>query len=167
MEIFTDGGCSPNPGPGGWGVCIYRNHVCTYERHGHNPKTTNNRMELHAFIHGLQLALDTDPSVKCVLNTDSSYCVQGYNSWLDQWILRGWKRSDGGQVLNDDQWTRVAALRDQLRSRAHFSVKHVRGHTGIQGNVHADRLANKWRTDDHQNAAEALLLLKTGKPPSS
>ncbi len=133
VEIFTDGACSGNPGPGGWGAVL---RYGAHERHlsGFSPHTTNNRMELLAAIRALE-ALKRPCRV--VLTTDSSYLRNGITQWIHGWIKRGWKKADGKPVLNADLWKRLYEL-----SRKHQITWHwVKGHSGHEENEMADRLA--------------------------
>lgn len=135
VEIYTDGACSGNPGPGGWGV------VLRYGRHkrelsGGDPgPTTNNRMELTAAIAALETL--TRPSV-VRLHTDSSYVRNGITSWLAGWKRNGWRTSGGQPVKNSDLWQRL----DAAASRHTVEWRWVRGHAGDAGNERADALAN-------------------------
>lgn len=133
VDIYTDGACSGNPGPGGWGaILIYGNH--RRELSGAESNTTNNRMELYAAI----MALETlkRPSQVCV-HTDSRYVQQGITDWSSRWQRNGWKTSSGRKVVNQDLWKRL------LEScRVHdVSWEWVRGHSGDSMNERADELA--------------------------
>ena len=134
VEIFTDGACRGNPGPGGWGVLLrYGNN----EKHlsGAEPHTTNNRMELTAAIMGLR-ALKRETSVQ--LTTDSEYLRRGITEWIQQWKRNGWKNSSRKPVKNADLWQ---ALDEQ--ARYHDVGWHwVKGHSGHRENEIADQLAN-------------------------
>lgn len=135
VEIYTDGACSGNPGPGGWGVLLrYRGHE--KELFGSNPTTTNNRMELWAVIKGL-IALKRKPDLVTVYS-DSKYIVDGVNEWLKKWKSRGW-RGTGGPIKNIDLWKRLDAL--VLKYKPRFSW--VKGHNGNRFNERADELAKK------------------------
>ncbi|MBF0127747.1 MAG: ribonuclease HI [Magnetococcales bacterium] len=133
--IHTDGACSGNPGPGGWGALLqYGPHEKNLS--GFAPQTTNNRMEMLAAIHALE-ALKRPCRV--VLNTDSVYVKNGITLWLEDWKNRGWRKKDGKPVLNCELWKRLDAV----------SVKHeiewrwVKGHAGNPGNEIADQLARE------------------------
>lgn len=136
VVIYTDGACSGNPGPGGWGAVLrYGDH----ERElygGEAAPTTNNRMELTAPIKALESL--TRPSVVHI-HTDSSYVRNGITAWLPKWKNNGWKTSGGTPVKNADLWRELeaASLRHQVEW---FWIK---GHAGDPGNEHADRLAVK------------------------
>jgi len=134
VEIFTDGACRGNPGPGGWGVVMrYRGKERTL--HGGEADTTNNRMELMAAIQGLE-ALTRPCAVN--LTTDSKYVMQGITEWIEGWKRNGWKNSAKQPVKNVDLWQRL----DQARSRHKVKWQWVRGHTGHPENERADELAN-------------------------
>lgn len=133
VALFTDGACSGNPGPGGWGALLrFREHE--RELSGGEPATTNNRMELLAVIHGLE-ALDRPARVR--IYTDSEYVMKGITAWLPAWKRRGWKTADGQPVKNVDLWQRleVALTPHQVE------WQWVRGHTGHPENERVDALA--------------------------
>ncbi|MDD3029205.1 MAG: ribonuclease HI [Alphaproteobacteria bacterium] len=133
VEIFTDGACRGNPGPGGWGVLLRADSVEKELSGGENP-TTNNRMELTAAIKGLEAL--TRPSV-VRLYTDSQYVQKGITEWLPGWIKRGWKTADKKPVKNADLWQRLA----DACARHKVSFVWVRGHNGHEENERVDRLA--------------------------
>ena len=133
VEIFTDGACSGNPGPGGWGALLRTNGVEKELSGGESP-TTNNRMELMAAIKGLE-ALTRPSQVK--LYTDSQYVQKGISEWMPGWIKRGWKTADNKPVKNDDLWKQLAAAR--VPHKVEFIW--VRGHNGHAENERVDRLA--------------------------
>jgi len=134
VEIFTDGACKGNPGPGGWGVILrFGTHV--KELHGGEPATTNNRMELTAVIEGLS-ALTRRCHVK--LFTDSQYVQKGISVWIHDWKRRGWRTADKKPVKNIDLWQRLDALTPQHEIEWHW----VKGHAGHPENERADQLAN-------------------------
>jgi len=134
VELFTDGACRGNPGPGGWGALLrYRGHE--RELAGAAPATTNNRMELTAAIEGLR-ALKRPSRIHVV--TDSQYVLNGITSWLPGWKARGWRTADRAPVKNADLWQELEHLAD-----AHeVSWEWVRAHAGHPENERADRLAN-------------------------
>ena len=135
VEIYTDGACKGNPGPGGWGaLLVYKGSE--RELWGGEPNTTNNRMELMAAIMGL-VALKRPCEVKII--TDSQYVMQGITEWMPNWKKRGWKTAAKQPVKNADLWQ---ALDDQVR-RHNVRWQWVRGHTGHPGNERADQLANR------------------------
>jgi ribonuclease HI len=134
VEIFTDGACRGNPGPGGWGV-VLRAGAYEKELHGGEPATTNNRMELTAAIRALE-ALKR--SCRVALYTDSQYVRQGITEWLAQWHARGWKTANRKPVKNQDLWQQLDALAQQHEIEWHW----VKGHSGHPENERADALAN-------------------------
>lgn len=135
VEIYTDGACRGNPGPGGWGaLLIYGDRRKTL--HGGETETTNNRMELKAAIEALN-ALQGAREV--VLHTDSKYVMDGINSWLQGWKKRGWKTAAKKPVKNQDLWREL----DEAVARHNIRWVWVRGHTGVPGNEEADALANR------------------------
>ena len=135
VEIYTDGACRGNPGPGGWGVVLrYKGREKTL--YGGEPHTTNNRMELMAAIAGLE-ALKRHSQV--ALTTDSQYVKRGITEWMSDWKRRGWKTADRKPVKNVDLWQRL----DDLVGRHQVSWHWVRGHTGHVDNERADSLANQ------------------------
>ena len=135
VEIFTDGACSGNPGPGGWGVLLRWNGV-TKELYGGEPDTTNNRMELTAAINALD-ALKEPCNVD--LYTDSVYVRDGISSWIDGWKAKDWKTSARKPVKNDDLWQKL----DLARTRHNVNWHWVKGHAGHPENERCDELARK------------------------
>ena len=134
IEIYTDGACRGNPGPGGWGVLLKAGrHEKTL--HGGEQDTTNNRMELTAAIEVLR-ALKRPSEV--VLYTDSKYVMDGITSWLPNWKKRGWKTAAKKPVKNQDLWQAL----DAETARHEIRWVWVKGHSGHDGNEEADRLAN-------------------------
>ena len=134
IEIFTDGACSGNPGPGGYGV-ILRYKGTSKELWGGDPSTTNNRMELMAAIVGLE-ALVKPCQVE--LYSDSKYLTDAFNQhWIDGWLKRGWKKSDKSPVKNKDLWSRLLAAMEPHQVTFHW----VKGHDGHPENERCDRLA--------------------------
>ncbi|MDD5886740.1 MAG: ribonuclease HI [Oscillospiraceae bacterium] len=134
VELFTDGACSGNPGPGGYGA-ILRSMGSEKELSGGEPNTTNNRMELTAVIVGLQ-ALKRPCSVD--IYSDSQYFVNGITKgWAENWKARGWKKADGKPALNADLWETLL----QELSRHEVRIHWVRGHAGHPENERCDALA--------------------------
>ena len=135
VEIFTDGACRGNPGPGGWGALL---------RYGDNEKkiyggdrlTTNNRMELTAAIEALASLKETS---RVILTTDSQYVRQGITNWMDNWKRRGWKTADKKPVKNVDLWQRL----EKEASSHEVEWMWVKGHSGHRENEMADQLANQ------------------------
>ncbi|GAA1547208.1 ribonuclease HI [Actinomadura kijaniata] len=137
VVVHTDGGCSPNPGPGGWGAVLrYGEHV--KELCGGESDTTNNRMELMAAIRALEHL--TRPSFVQV-HTDSTYVRQGITQWMRSWKRNGWRTADRKPVKNDDLWRRL----DEATRRHRVEWFWVKGHAGDPGNERADALATEGR----------------------
>lgn len=135
VEIYTDGACRGNPGPGGWGVLL-RSGSLEKELWGGEPATTNNRMELTAAIRALE-ALRKPCRVD--VYTDSEYLRRGISEWLADWKRRGWKTAARKAVKNDDLWRRLDELAGSHQVHWHW----VRGHAGHRENERADLLANR------------------------
>jgi ribonuclease HI len=135
VEIYTDGACRGNPGPGGWGA-ILRSGTREKELRGSEPLTTNNRMELTAAIRALA-ALNRPCSV--ALYTDSQYVRKGVLEWLAQWKLRDWRTADRKPVKNIDLWQALEREIGKHTIEWHW----VKGHAGVPGNERADALANE------------------------
>lgn len=135
IDVYTDGACKGNPGPGGWGALLrWNGHE--KELYGGEPETTNNRMELRAVIEAL-LALKRPSRVR--LHTDSQYVANGIGTWIHDWKRREWRTADKKPVKNVDLWKRL----DELASKHDIEWIWVRGHSGHDGNERADRLANQ------------------------
>lgn len=133
IDIWTDGACSGNPGPGGWGA-ILRHGETEKELSGAEADTTNNRMELMAAIAALE-ALKRDAHVR--LHTDSKYVMDGVTKWIHGWKKNGWKTAAKKPVKNDDLWRRL----DAARARHEVEWRWVKGHAGDEMNERADALA--------------------------
>ena len=142
VDIFTDGACSGNPGPGGWGA-ILRYGAVEKELYGGEPATTNNRMELMAAIQALE-ALKRPMKVR--LYTDSEYVKNGITQWIHGWKARGWKTADKKPVKNEDLWKRL----DEAKRRHDIEFHWVRGHAGHPENERADALARQGVADVRQ-----------------
>jgi len=134
FELYADGACSGNPGPGGWGAILRTPDGEEIELSGGEAQTTNNRMELLSVIEGLRR---TPESATVRLVSDSEYVVKGLKEWLDGWIARGWKKADKKPVLNRDLWETLAGLRDRRTIRPEW----IRGHNGHHFNERCDRMA--------------------------
>ncbi|MFO1196149.1 MAG: ribonuclease HI [Burkholderiaceae bacterium] len=135
IDIYTDGACKGNPGPGGWGALL-RYGAHEKELFGGEPATTNNRMELTAVIRALQ-ALNRPSRV--TIHTDSQYVQKGISEWMRAWKARGWKTADRNPVKNVDLWREL----DALAATHDIDWRWVRGHAGHPGNERADALANR------------------------
>ncbi len=138
VQLFTDGACSGNPGPGGWAFIL--RHPASgkeLEKSGGQPETTNNRMEMMAVIHGLE-ALKRPTRVEII--SDSIYVGKGLSEWMPKWKLNGWKRREGGQlkpIKNEELWRQL----DKLLAKHQVRFTHVRGHQGHAENERCDVLA--------------------------
>lgn len=135
IDIWADGGCRGNPGPGGWGV-VLRMGSKEKELWGGEAATTNNRMELTAVIRALEAM---KRPVRARIHTDSQYVQKGISEWIHGWKRNGWKTSDRKPVKNADLWQRL----DALAARHRLEWLWVRGHAGDPGNERADALANR------------------------
>ena len=135
VEIYTDGACRGNPGPGGWGVRLRFNGQ-QKDMHGSEASTTNNRMELTAVIQALE-ALSRDCEVK--LHTDSKYVLDGITKWMPNWKKQGWKTAAKKPVKNVELWQRL----DTAVQAHKITWIWVKGHSGDEGNEYADLLANR------------------------
>ena len=138
LFAYTDGACSGNPGPGGWGVLMIAREgdavVKTRELNGGEADTTNNRMELLAAISALE-ALKRDTEITVV--TDSAYVKNGVSQWIHGWKRNGWKTADKKPVKNVDLWQRL----DEVRARHRVTWEWIKGHAGHPENERADELA--------------------------
>lgn len=133
IVIYTDGACSGNPGPGGWGAYLkWNDHE--KELSGGEVETTNNRMEMMAVIKALE-ALKKASDVK--LYTDSKYVLQGATEWMEGWKARGWKGANKKPVRNQDLWQRI----DSLIQQHNVEFNWVKGHNGDENNERVDKLA--------------------------
>lgn len=138
FELFADGACSGNPGPGAWAFILRGGGIDgEIATAGFEPSTTNNRMELLGIIRGIESIPAEGADVAIV--SDSEYAVKGLTEWLDGWKQRGWKNSRREPVKNDDLWKRL----DALRSRHRLTVSWVRGHEDHPENNRCDRMAVK------------------------
>ena len=135
VEIFTDGACRGNPGPGGWGALL-RYQGKERKLYGGAADTTNNRMELQAAIEALRALSE---SCQVVLTTDSVYVKNGITTWLEGWKQKGWKTAGKKPVKNVDLWQAL----DEQNQRHHVDWRWVKGHSGHRENEIADQLANR------------------------
>ncbi len=138
--VFTDGSCQPNPGPGGWGLVWVVGGEVKAQLHGHDPDTTNNRMELTALIEALEL-LPADAQID--VHSDSDLCVKTVNQWAAGWKKNGWKRKRG-PIKNLDLVKRLYAL---AQARPGVRLNWIRAHQGHLWNEYADALAMAWVRD--------------------
>ena len=139
IEVFTDGACKGNPGPGGWGVFIKGDKKGDY--FGGESSTTNNRMELTAIIKALMILKDQD---NLKIYTDSKYVIDGISSWIVKWKKNGWKTASKSSVKNADLWIKL----DELVGNFDIEWVWVKGHSGDSGNERADALANRGVVED-------------------
>jgi len=142
VQLFTDGACSGNPGPGGWAFIL--RHPATgkeIESSGGERETTNNRMEMMAVIRGLE-ALKRPTRLEII--SDSIYVGKGFSEWMPKWKCNGWRRREGDKfkpIKNEELWRRM----DELLSRHQVRFTHVRGHQGHPENERCDELVNETR----------------------
>jgi ribonuclease HI len=136
QSIYTDGACTGNPGPGGWGVVVYFNDGSVHEMGDASPHTTNNKMEMQAAIAALKYFHASRQSQPITLYTDSEYLINCVTKWVKGWKKKGWKKSDGNPVQNQD----LLEILDELNNRL-VSWQYVRGHSGNVGNERCDVIA--------------------------
>ncbi|MEM1178627.1 MAG: ribonuclease H [Acidobacteriota bacterium] len=139
--VFTDGACTGNPGPGGWGTVWVEGNEVIEQRHGHDPQTTNNRMELEALIAGYEMLPEDS---EATIWSDSKLCVQTINEWAAGWQRRGWQRKTG-PVKNLELVKRAYAL---STSRPKVTLKWIKAHNGSRWNEYADSLATAFQRDE-------------------
>ncbi len=141
VTIFTDGACSGNPGPGGWGAIIAFPNDTVREIAGREAQTTNNRMELTAILEAFHAVADFlgDESAEVHLYSDSSYALHGLSGWMYGWAKRGWKSAEGNPIANPDLWQSFYKI---LRAKKWTVEWHyVRGHQGVPGNERCDEIS--------------------------
>lgn len=146
IQIYTDGACSGNPGPGGWGAVIQEGEKAR-ELFGGEDHTTNNRMEMLATIKALEAVLESKKTVH--LHTDSTYVKDGITSWVKKWQKNNWKTANNKPVKNQDLWQELVAVCDKKEVNWHW----VKGHAGHPGNERADFLARHGVTKQMMKAA--------------
>ena len=139
IEAATDGACSGNPGPGGWGGPIIFDDKSELEIGGSEQNTTNNRMELTAAIKTLEKLKTYKLKENFKLRTDSKYVIEGYTKWITNWKRNGWKTSSGKSVQNLDLWQKI----DQLRING-LVMEYVKGHSGDKQNDRVDKIATNY-----------------------
>ena len=139
IEAATDGACSGNPGPGGWGGLIIFDDKSQLEIGGSEQNTTNNRMELTAAIKTLEKLKNYRLKENFKLRTDSKYVIEGYTKWIINWKRNGWKTSSGKSVQNLDLWQKI----DQLRING-LVMEYVKGHSGDKQNDRVDKIATNY-----------------------
>ncbi|NJK72933.1 MAG: ribonuclease HI [Microcoleus sp. SU_5_6] len=164
-SLYTDGACSGNPGPGGWGAVVcYADGNC-HELGGADPQTTNNRMEMQAAVAALEFFANSGQTEPVTLYTDSEYVKNGITKWIQGWKNKGWKTSTGKDVVNQDLWH----LLDKLNSRQ-VKWEHVRGHSGDFYNDRCDEIARSFSqhltpTLQQQKTTGEVAGAGTGAPP--
>ncbi len=136
--IYTDGGCSGNPGPGGWAYTLSADGVYEKEASGAALNTTNNRMELQAVIEALKAA-EQLTAERIIVYTDSQYVKNGITNWIKNWKVNGWRTANKKPVKNQEYWRELDALAHQLPVSWHW----VKGHAGIEGNERCDALVQE------------------------
>jgi len=139
QSIYTDGACTGNPGPGGWGVVVYFNDGSIHEMGDASLHTTNNKMEMQAAIAALKFLETSGQTEPITLYTDSEYLINCVTKWVTGWKKKGWKKSDGNPVQNQD----LLETLDELNSRL-VKWQHVRGHSGNIGNERCDVIARTY-----------------------
>ncbi len=138
IQIFTDGGCSGNPGPGGWAFVVLENETLLSYSSGGELQTTNNKMELTAVIKALETCNVLGVNELCI-STDSQYVKNGITSWIFNWKKNGWRTSSKDPVKNKELWIEL----DDLQSQFHITWIWVKGHSGIKYNEMCDTLVRK------------------------
>jgi ribonuclease HI len=136
QTIYTDGACSGNPGPGGWGTLVNFANGSKHELGGGEKETTNNRMEMQAAIAALDYLKKSGQTQPVTLYTDSEYVMKGITQWVKSWKKKGWKTSTGKPVLNQDLWEAL-----DLLNSSQVDWQYVRGHSGDPGNERCDAIA--------------------------
>ncbi len=137
--LFTDGACSGNPGPGGYGTVIVYPDGHVKELGGKRSETTNNRMEMMAIIKGLEESMGDFSDV--LILTDSTYVIKGINEWIHGWKRKNWKNSEGNDVSNKDLWLELDRAVIKKKKSSQIEWGYVRGHKGIPGNERCDEIA--------------------------
>lgn len=144
VEIYTDGSCSVNSGKGGWGLVIVENGEIKREECGSAIDTTNNRMELTAFLKAMQIMEEAEEPTAYTIYTDSAYIANCFkDKWYQTWMSNGWRTSNRMAVKNTDLWK--AILKIHRESKNSITIVHVKGHADNQYNNRADALATSWR----------------------
>lgn len=136
QSFYTDGACTGNPGPGGWGTVVYFTDGSVFEIGGSEAQSTNNRMELQAAIEALQILGTSGQTEPVTLYTDSEYVKNGITKWVKGWKKKGWKTQQGKPVLNQKLWETLDELNSPL-----VDWQYVRGHSGNEGNERCDQIA--------------------------
>ncbi len=141
IEIYTDGGCSGNPGPGGWAYVLITDDGTLITNSGNSLMTTNNKMELSAVIEALK-SVSLNPAktpLNLIVHTDSQYVKNGITTWIHNWIRNGWRTAAKKSVKNKEFWVELQQLANNLK----IEWKWVKGHAGIEHNELCDALVQK------------------------
>ena len=173
INIYTDGACSGNPGPGGWGMCVTQDNEQIFEDSGFYTQTTNNRMELTALLQALDFSYDIlldDPTIVSInIFSDSKYVVDAITKgWLDKWNRNGYKKADKTEVLNQDLWIPIHSMLNSTYDlpesplKNFVNIRWIKGHDGHLGNEHADTIACNARDE----AKKMLALTQIDKEAS-
>ena len=152
QSIYTDGACTGNPGPGGWGIVVYFDDGSIHEMGDSAQYTTNNKMEMQAAIAALEFFKLSRQTQPITLYTDSEYLINSITKWMPGWKKKGWKKSDGNPVQNQD----LLEILDQLNSRL-IQWQHVRGHSGNIGNERCDAIARCFANGKTPNLQQLFL----------
>jgi ribonuclease HI len=150
-NFYTDGACSGNPGPGGWGTVVYFKDGSIYEMGGAETPSTNNRMELLAAIQALKVLKASGQTEPVTLYTDSEYVKNGITKWIKGWKKRGWKNAEGKAVANQDLWETLDAVNSPS-----VDWQYVRGHSGNAGNERCDAIARAFSLGKPMNLEQAI-----------
>ena len=164
QSVYTDGACSGNPGPGGWGTVIYFTDGSVQELGGGEPQTTNNRMEMQAAIEALEYLVASSRTEPVALYTDSEYVKNGITKWLTGWKKKGWKTAAGKPVLNQDLWHELDSLQVQVAKQAPLEWRYVKGHSGDRGNDRCDEIARAFSLGQRPKLRQSALQTKLEKP---
>lgn len=145
--VFTDGACSGNPGPGGWGAVVVLPNGKVQELGNGDPSTTNNRMEMSGVAGALEYLRDIGGDIQ--LFTDSTYVIRGITQWVWGWKRNQWKTAEGKEVLNKDIWEELFELVQKRKSQGAIHWNYTRGHMGTPGNERCDRIAVAFSKGEH------------------
>ena len=151
QSIYTDGACTGNPGPGGWGVVVYFSDDSIQELGGKAAQTTNNRMEMQAAIAALEFLASSEQQEPITLYTDSEYLINGVTKWIKGWKKKGWKTAQGKPVLNQELWETLERLNSSL-----IKWQYVRGHAGNIGNERCDAIARAYANGKTPNLHQQI-----------
>ncbi|WP_413943257.1 ribonuclease HI [Bdellovibrio sp. HCB-162] len=149
IMIFSDGACSGNPGPGGWGSIVLFPTNQVQELGDGERSTTNNRMEMTAALEALKFVRNQPGQIH--FYTDSTYLIRGITQWIWGWKKRNWQTAEGQEVSNRDLWEEISQLVQERGARNKIEWKYSRGHIGIPGNERCDRIAVAFSKDDYVN----------------